>query len=43
MEELPFNNGTFDVLCGFNSFQYTGNIKNAFAKAKRVLKDKGGN
>ena len=29
MEELPLSNGSFDVVCGFNSFQYAGNIRNA--------------
>jgi len=40
-EELPFINDSFDIVCGFNSFQYAGNIKNAFTEAKRVLKDNG--
>jgi len=41
MEELPFRNDSFDVVCGFNSFQYAGNIKHAFTEAKRVLKNNG--
>ncbi len=41
MEELPFNDNMFDVVCGFNSFQYSANVKNALLEAKRVLKDKG--
>ncbi len=41
MEELQFEGNTFDFVCGFNSYQYAANIKNAFTEAKRVLKDKG--
>jgi SAM-dependent methyltransferase len=41
MEELPFGNGLFDIVCGFNSFQYAASTKNALAEAYRVLKDKG--
>ena len=41
MEELPFGNGTFDVVCGFNSFQYAASVKNALNEAKRVLKPGG--
>jgi SAM-dependent methyltransferase len=41
MEELPFEGNYFDFVCGFNSYQYAANIKNALTEAKRVLKDKG--
>jgi len=41
MEELPFPDNNFDVVCGFNSFQYAADMKNALSEAKRVLKDKG--
>lgn len=41
MEELPFTDNSFDVVCGFNSFQYAANMKNALLDAKRVLKNNG--
>ena len=41
MEEIPFEDSTFDFVCGFNSYQYAANIKNALSEAKRALKDKG--
>ncbi len=41
MEDLPFDNESFDVVTGFNSFQYAANIKNALVEAGRVLKKNG--
>ncbi|MCK5279210.1 MAG: class I SAM-dependent methyltransferase [Cyclobacteriaceae bacterium] len=41
MEEIPFESKAFDIVCGFNSFQYASSIKDALIEAKRVLKDKG--
>jgi SAM-dependent methyltransferase len=38
LESLPFGSGSFDVVAGFNSFQYAGNFTNALLEAKRVLK-----
>ncbi|NCD72417.1 class I SAM-dependent methyltransferase [Mucilaginibacter agri] len=37
MEELPFNDNSFDLVCGFNSFQYAAHAKNALTEALRVL------
>ena len=41
MERLPFDDETFDLVCGFNSFQFAANPLNAFAEARRVLKPGG--
>ena len=41
MEELPFEEESFDVVCGFNSFQYAANAENALKESKRVLKKSG--
>jgi ubiquinone/menaquinone biosynthesis C-methylase UbiE len=41
MEELPFAAESFDVVSGFNSFQYAANVKNALTEAGRVLKNEG--
>lgn len=41
LESLPFGDESFDVVSGFNSFQYAGNFTNALLEARRVLKDGG--
>ena len=41
LESTPFNNESFDVVTGFNSFQYAGGFTNALIEAKRVLKTGG--
>lgn len=41
LEKLPFPDNTFDVVTGFNSFQYAGNPEVALSEARRVAKDDG--
>jgi len=41
MEELPFSDNLFDVVSGFNSFQYAADIGVVLQESKRVLKNKG--
>jgi ubiquinone/menaquinone biosynthesis C-methylase UbiE len=38
LESLPFGDGEFDVVTGFNSFQYAGNSGIALGEAKRVAR-----
>ena len=41
LEELPFDAQAFDVVTGFNSFQYAGNPTAALGEARRVTKPGG--
>ena len=41
LEAMPFNDESFDVVTGFNSFQYAGDFEHALIEAKRVLKTGG--
>ena len=41
IEVLPFADGRFDLVTGFNAFQYAGNPVLALAEAKRVCKPGG--
>ncbi len=38
MEELPHENGGFDLVCGFNSFQYAADPTHALVEARRVAR-----
>jgi SAM-dependent methyltransferase len=37
LEELPFNEGKFDVVTGFNSFQYAADRVHGLREARRVM------
>lgn len=41
LEALPFIDGTFDVVTGFNSFPYAHSFEGALAEARRVVKRHG--
>jgi ubiquinone/menaquinone biosynthesis C-methylase UbiE len=41
MEDLPFAKATFDLVTGFNSFQYAARPAVALAEARRVVKPEG--
>ena len=41
MEELPFADASFDLVSGFNSFQFAADPANALRQAKRVAKPTG--
>jgi SAM-dependent methyltransferase len=41
MEELPYADASFDVVTGFNSFQYASDPVNALRQARRVVKPGG--
>jgi ubiquinone/menaquinone biosynthesis C-methylase UbiE len=41
MEELPYPGGTFDLVTGFNAFQYAASPAVALAEAKRVARPGG--
>lgn len=41
MEELPFADGSFDLVTGFNSFQFAADPVNALKQARRVAKPGG--
>jgi SAM-dependent methyltransferase len=41
MEDLPFTDRTFDLVAGFNSFQFAADPVNALRQARRVAKPEG--
>ena len=41
LESIPFNENSFHVVTGFNSFQFAGDFEKALREAKRVLKKNG--
>jgi SAM-dependent methyltransferase len=41
LEDLPFDDDTFDLVTGFNSFQYAGNPVAALREAHRITKPGG--
>jgi len=41
MESLPFDADSFDVVTGFNSFQFAGDIVHALREARRVCRRRG--
>jgi len=41
MEDLPWDDNTFDVVTGFNAFQYAADVVNALREARRVARPGG--
>lgn len=41
MEELPYSDSSFDIITGFNSFQYASSPVNALRQARRVARPQG--
>jgi SAM-dependent methyltransferase len=41
MEDLPWADNSFDIVTGFNSFQYAADVLNALCEARRVARPRG--